>query len=117
MAASDHVYEILKQRVIGGTYAPAAQLKEEHLARELGISRTPVRAALKRLVDDGLATADPGRGVRVAQWTEADIEEVPDDFAPAVVADLGAVITACCRCWPARPRTARCRPARPSCGD
>lgn len=75
MAASDHVYEILKQRVIGGTYAPAAQLKEEHLARELGISRTPIRAALKRLVDDGLATADPGRGVRTAEWTEFDIEE------------------------------------------
>ncbi len=75
MAAADKVYEVLKQRVVGGAYAPAAQLKEEHLARELGISRTPVRAALKRLVDDGLATADPGRGVRVAQWTESDIEE------------------------------------------
>lgn len=74
-AAADKVYETLKQRVIGGSYAPAAQLKEEHLARELGISRTPIRAALKRLVDDGLATADPGRGVRVAEWTEHDIEE------------------------------------------
>ncbi len=74
-AAADSAYEILKQRVVGGAYAPAAQLKEEHLARELGISRTPVRAALKRLVDDGLATADPGRGVRVAEWTEGDIEE------------------------------------------
>lgn len=73
--AADSAYEILKQRVVGGTYAPAAQLKEEHLARELGISRTPLRAALKRLVDDGLASADPGRGVRVAEWTEGDIEE------------------------------------------
>jgi DNA-binding GntR family transcriptional regulator len=34
-----------------------------------------VRAALKRLVQDGLATADAGRGVRVAEWTEADIDE------------------------------------------
>lgn len=74
-AASDKTYQILKQRVVGGTYAPGAQLKEEHLARELEISRTPIRAALKRLVDDGLATADPNRGVRVAQWTEFDIEE------------------------------------------
>jgi DNA-binding GntR family transcriptional regulator len=74
-AASDKAYEILKQRVVGGTYAPGAQLKEEHLARELEISRTPIRAALKRLVDDGLATADSGRGVRVAEWTEFDIEE------------------------------------------
>ena len=74
-AAADKAYELLKQRVVAGTYAPAAQLKEEHLARELEISRTPVRAALKRLVDDGLATADPGRGVRVAEWTDLDIEE------------------------------------------
>ena len=77
-AASDKAYEILKQRVVGGTYAPGAQLKEEHLARELEISRTPVRAALKRLVDDGLATADAGRGVRVAEWTDFDIEETYD---------------------------------------
>ena len=74
-AAADKAYELLKQRVVGGTYAPGAQLKEEHLARELEISRTPVRAALKRLVEDGLATADPNRGVRVAAWTDFDIEE------------------------------------------
>lgn len=74
-AASDHAYELLKQRLIGGSYAPGAQLKEEHLARELALSRTPVRAALKRLVQDGLATAEAGRGVRAAEWTEFDIQE------------------------------------------
>ena len=76
--AAEKAYEILKQQVVGGSYAPGAQLKEEHIARELGISRTPVRVALKRLVDDGLATADPNRGVRVAEWTEFDIEETFD---------------------------------------
>lgn len=74
-AAAQNAYEVLKQRIIGGTYAPGAQLKEEHLARELAISRTPVRVALRRLVDDGLAMADPNRGVRVAEWTELDIDE------------------------------------------
>ena len=74
-AAADKAYDTLKQRVVGGIYGPGVQLKEEHLARELQISRTPVRAALKRLVDDGLATADPNRGVRVAEWTEFDIQE------------------------------------------
>jgi len=77
-AAAEKAYEVLKQRVVGGTYAPGSQLKEEHIARELEISRTPVRVALKRLVDDGLATADPNRGVRVAEWTEFDIEETFD---------------------------------------
>ncbi len=77
-AAAEKAYEVLKQRVVGGAYAPGAQLKEEHLARELELSRTPVRHALKRLVDDGLATSDPNRGVRVAEWTEFDIEETFD---------------------------------------
>lgn len=77
-AAADKAYELLKQRVVAGTYAPGAQLKEEHLARELDISRTPIRMALKRLVEDGLATAEPGRGVRVAAWTDFDIEETFD---------------------------------------
>ena len=75
MTASDKAYDVLKQRVVGGTYAPGAQLKEEHLARELDLSRTPIRSALKRLVDDGLASSDPNRGVRVAEWTDFDIEE------------------------------------------
>ncbi|MDB5750045.1 MAG: GntR family transcriptional regulator [Ramlibacter sp.] len=73
--ASDKAYELLKQRVVAGTYAPGAQLKEEHIARELDISRTPIRAALKRLVQDGLASADAGRGVRVSEWTGSDIDE------------------------------------------
>ena len=91
-AATDKVHEVLKQRVIGGAYAPGAPLKEEHIARELAVSRTPVRAALRRLVEDGLATADPNRGVRVAAWTESDIEETFDlrGMLEAHAADLAA---------------------------
>ncbi|HEY8357624.1 MAG TPA: GntR family transcriptional regulator [Ramlibacter sp.] len=73
--AADKAYELLKQRLVGGSYAPGAQLKEEHIARELATSRTPIRAALKRLVQDGLASDDAGRGVRVPAWTESDIAE------------------------------------------
>jgi DNA-binding GntR family transcriptional regulator len=72
---ADKAYEVLRQRLVGGHYKPGTQLKEEPLAREFGISRTPVRTALKRLVDDGLATADAGQGIHVAQWSEWDIEE------------------------------------------
>lgn len=97
-AASDKAYEILKQRVVAGSYAPDEQLKEEHLARELQISRTPIRAALQRLVEDGLATASPGRGVRVAQWTDADIEET---FALRGVLEAHAAALAASRGGPA----------------
>ena len=71
----DRAYAVLRERLIGGQYGPGAPLREEPLAREFGLSRTPIRAALKRLVEDGLATADAGQGVHVAEWSERDLEE------------------------------------------
>ncbi|MBV0881451.1 GntR family transcriptional regulator [Noviherbaspirillum sp. L7-7A] len=71
----DMAYEVLRHRVISGYYKAGIQLKEEPLARELGLSRTPVRTALKRLVEDGLATADVGQGIHVAEWNDWEIEE------------------------------------------
>lgn len=71
----DKAYEVLRQRIIGGHYAPGEHLKEEPLAEEFGVSRSPIRAALKRLVEDGLATMDSGQGVHIAEWNEKDIEE------------------------------------------
>ena len=72
---TDRAYETLRRRVVGGQFVPGTQLKEEPLARELGLSRTPIRAALRRLVDDGLATRDERQGVRVALWSDWDVEE------------------------------------------
>ena len=72
---SDNAYELLRQRLIGGHYTPGSQLKEEPIARELGLSRTPVRTALRRLVEEGLATDAVGQGIHVAKWTEWDVEE------------------------------------------
>lgn len=71
----DRAYTVLRQRILRGHYEPGTQLKEEPLAGEFGISRTPLRSALRRLVEDGLATADAGQGIRVAEWSEPDIEE------------------------------------------
>ncbi len=75
MKGTDKAYEIIRARLVGGHYTPGAQLKEEPLARELGLSRTPVRAALKRLVEDGLASSDNKQGVHALEWTGMDIEE------------------------------------------
>lgn len=71
----DRAYDVLRLRVVSGHYAPGFHLREEPLAREFGMSRTPIRAALRRLVDDGLATADAGQGIHVAEWSDADVEE------------------------------------------
>jgi DNA-binding GntR family transcriptional regulator len=75
-SGQDKIYGALRQRIVAGQYGPGTQLREEPLAQEFGLSRTPVRAALKRLVEDGLATADAGQGIHVATWTEHDIAEV-----------------------------------------
>jgi DNA-binding GntR family transcriptional regulator len=72
----ESAYTFLRQRLIAGYYVPRSQLKEEHVAEELGISRTPVRAALKRLVEDGLVVSEANRGIFVAEWTDQDIRDV-----------------------------------------
>lgn len=73
---SQQTYEILKKRIIAGHYTAGMQLKENHIAEDIGVSRTPVRTALKRLIDDGLAIAEEDRGVFVARWTRWDIEDM-----------------------------------------
>lgn len=99
-SASDKAYERLKQRIIAGHYAPGQKLREEHLASELGISRTPIRVALKRLVQDSLATSEAGRGVCVSEWTEFDIQEtyelraLLEGHAAALAASRGGVALA-----------------------
>ena len=96
-SAAEHVYELLKQRLIGGAYAPGAALKEAPLAKELEVSRTPIRAALKKLAEDGLVIADRNRGVRAAEWTDADIDEtyalreLLEGHAAALAAQRGGV--------------------------
>lgn len=75
MKDSDSAYALMRERIVAGQYAPGQQIKEAPIARELGISRTPVRVALKRLIEDGLATSDAGQGVHVVVWGDKDIEE------------------------------------------
>ena len=63
----DEIAELMRERIIHGTYAPGAPLSQRRLADELSLSRTVVGEALRTLERDGLVTvAPPGRGVRVA---------------------------------------------------
>lgn len=73
---TDFAHSTLRNRIVAGVYEPRTQLKEEHLADEFGMSRTPVRAALKKLADEGLVVIESNRGVFVAGWTKWDIEEM-----------------------------------------
>lgn len=70
------VYDIVRTRIMAGHYPPGAHLTEAELCTELGASRTPVRAALRQLSDEGLVQTEPHRGAFVAEMTRADIDEV-----------------------------------------
>ncbi|HEU4568713.1 MAG TPA: GntR family transcriptional regulator [Marmoricola sp.] len=76
--ATDEAYESLRAAILGGEVAPGERLGEVELAEQLGVSRTPVREALRRLAADGLVEVLPNRGARVAQWTTEDLEEIYD---------------------------------------
>ncbi|MCP8970074.1 GntR family transcriptional regulator [Ectobacillus sp. SYSU M60031] len=69
----DEVYGALKKSIITLELQPGERLSDKELAERFGISRTPVREALKRLEDEGLIQSLPGSSTRVAplQWEEA----------------------------------------------
>jgi DNA-binding GntR family transcriptional regulator len=76
MKSVSDVYQLVRSRIMSGHYRPGSHLPESELSAELDVSRTPVRAALRRLGEDGLVKVVPHRGAFVAEWTRSDIDEV-----------------------------------------
>lgn len=74
--AAERAYQSIRQRIMDGTFAPGAPLREEMLASEIGVSRTPVRDALRRLLADGLVESTRNLGTFVAEITTDDLLEV-----------------------------------------
>ena len=72
----DEVYRVLWQRILDRELRAGEKLSDLRLSDELGVSRTPVREALQRLVQDGIARAEPNRGFYVASFAPADVAEV-----------------------------------------
>ncbi|MPT28564.1 MAG: GntR family transcriptional regulator [Achromobacter sp.] len=73
-SARDLVYGELRRRLMSGVFLPGERLREEHIAAELSVSRTPVRSAIERLIADGLVKRE-GRGAVVLGWVDRDINE------------------------------------------
>jgi DNA-binding GntR family transcriptional regulator len=67
----DQVYTAIRERITSGGRARGARVHQEDLAEELGVSRTPVREALRRLAAEGLVEMRTNRGARVADVDQA----------------------------------------------
>ncbi len=68
--------EHVRAEVLSGALAPGERVGEEALCARLGISRAPVREALRRLAEQGLVEHLPRRGHRVVVWSERDIVQL-----------------------------------------
>ncbi|MGQ9859994.1 MAG: GntR family transcriptional regulator [Thermodesulfobacteriota bacterium] len=72
----DYAMNYVAQAIVSGKLAPGQQIKEEELAAKLGISRPPLREALKALEMEGLVVRRPRKGVFVSEIREQDIWEI-----------------------------------------
>lgn len=74
--AHEFAYCRLRSYITNGDLPPGADLREEELSQHLGLSRTPVREAIRRLKEEGLVEIRPYRGARVARLNNAQVEEL-----------------------------------------
>ncbi|MEJ2165695.1 MAG: GntR family transcriptional regulator [Desulfobacterales bacterium] len=78
MPVRERAYNDLKSDLLSGRFAPGERLTEEHLAKSLGVSRTPVREALHKLESEGLVKPLESRGFYVARDSREELEDLFD---------------------------------------
>jgi DNA-binding GntR family transcriptional regulator len=74
--SSERAYAHIKNAILSGRYPSGTRLPEDKVAAELGVSRTPIRDALRRLQVEQLITITPYSGARVAGWTADELREI-----------------------------------------
>ena len=72
---NEKVYRVVMNSIIDGSLPPGTELREQHIAKQIGVSATPVREAFKRLASDGLIDIVPYRGAVVRAMNYQEIEE------------------------------------------
>lgn len=86
----DLVAEELRSAIYAGTLSVGSALREVEISAQLGVSRSPLREAAQRLVQEGLLTAVPGRGLRV---TRIDSDGIIDVYRARLAVEAEAVRT------------------------
>ena len=72
----DVVFNTLRQAILKGELSPGERLMEIQLAEKLGVSRTPIREAIRKLELEGLVLMIPRKGAEVAKISEKNLREV-----------------------------------------
>jgi DNA-binding GntR family transcriptional regulator len=73
---ADRAYEAIRRQILEGNYEAGFHLKEGALAEAVGVSRTPVREALRQLHAEGLVDFVANQGTFVANWAAEDLDEI-----------------------------------------
>jgi DNA-binding GntR family transcriptional regulator len=72
----EQTYDIIKNMIILREIEPGKKINEEHIAKEIQVSRTPIREALCRLENEGIVKIIPRRGAFVSDLTETNVREI-----------------------------------------
>jgi len=70
------VYEELKMQILKGQIVPGTRMMEVEMAEEMGVSRTPIREAIRKLEKEGLVTIEPRRGAYASQISTKDMVDI-----------------------------------------
>ena len=89
---SQKVYQVLKKEIVQGILEPGTRLSENKLAKEMHISRTPIRETIRKLIAEGLVRTSPNKKMVVSEFSLADMKEVLQ--IRGVLEGLAASITA-----------------------
>ncbi len=74
--AVQKAYELVRERIVSGVYAPALRLTEQEIANASGVSRTPVRQALQRLQTEGFVKVTANQGAVVVDWSDSETNDI-----------------------------------------
>jgi len=88
----ERIYELIKMKIIKRELFPGCQIRESQLAESTGISRTPIRAALKKLSYEGMVNIIPNRGAFVSN---PSIEEIKSVYECKKLLESAAIKLAC----------------------
>ena len=85
---ADQVYDHIKESILSGVLKPGEKIPEEKIAEDTGVSRTPIREAIRRLSEFGLVEVQPRSWAAVAQLSEKQLADLVEARVNIEVAAL-----------------------------